>query len=422
MSPKQSPETEAKRLLTLQLLGVLDTAPEEEFDAIVQAAALLCDAPVSLISLIDKDRQWFKANHGLDGVSETPRNVSFCTHAILDDEPLVVPDATADPRFLDNPLVTGSPHIRFYAGVPLLFENGEKVGTICVIDSKPRQLTETQTAILRSLSKAAVQLLKSRQLANDLVASENRFRALSDSSPLGVFATDLEGACTYTNDRWQTIFALSQAQAEGNGWSSTLHAKDKNAVLTEWLRAAKLKSMFDMKFRIQHPNGDIRSVRAIAKVVSGKNGVDQGFVGSVEDITLLIASERALNDERTRLASIIEGTGVGTWEWNVQTGETRINKQWAQIVGLTLEDLSPMTIETLNRLVHPNDLTRSASLLEQHYAGETASYECEVRLRHSDGHWVWVLDRGRVLTHTDDGEPEWMFGTHLDIAHRKHSQ
>ena len=419
MTPNSLSQDEATRLLALRHLGVLDTPPEDEFDAIVEAAALLCEVPISLISLVDQDRQWFKANYGLSRITETPRNVSFCAHAITGDDLFEVHDAASDPRFLNNPLVTAAPSIRFYAGVPLRMDGGEKLGTICVIDDKPGQLTQTQRAILLRLSKAAVQLLKSRQLTNELTASQNRFRALSDSSPLGVFATDRDGACTYTNDRWQTIFHLSQAQAEGHGWSSTLHPKDRTIVLDEWMRTAKLKRDFDMRFRVQHPNGVVRSVRAVARSVTGSDGVHTGFVGSVEDVTQQLEADRALNDERQRLATFIDGTNVGTWEWNVQTGETRFNHQWAQIVGLTLEDLSPMSIVTWNRLVHPDDLTRSSALLEQHFAGEIAVYECESRLRHADGHWVWVLDRGRVLTRTNDGEPEWMLGTHLDIAQRK---
>jgi len=419
MTPNSPSQDEATRLLALRHLGVLDTPPEDEFDAIVEAAALLCEVPISLISLVDQDRQWFKANYGLDNIIETPRNVSFCAHAITGDDLFEVHDAATDPRFFDNPLVTAAPNIRFYAGVPLRMESGEKLGTICVIDEKPGQLTQTQRAILLRLSKAAVQLLKFRQLTNELTVSQNRFRALSDSSPLGVFATDMDGACTYTNDRWQTIFHLSQAQAEGLGWSSTLHPKDRSIVIDEWMQAAKQKHDIDMRFRVQHPDGVVRSVRAVARAVTGLDGVHTGYVGSVEDITQQLEIDRALNDERQRLATFLEGTGVGTWEWNIQTGETRFNLRWAQIVGLTLEELSPMSIVTWNRLVHPDDLARSAALLEQHFSGETDVYECESRLRHTHGHWVWVLDRGRVLTRTDDGEPEWMLGTHLDIAERK---
>lgn len=133
-------------------------------------------------------------------------------------------------------------------------------------------------------------------------------------------------------------------------------------------------------------------------------------------------------DEPRRLASllrtshILEGMGAGTWEWNVQTGETRFNERWAEIIGYTLEELGETTIDTWMEHAHPDDLEASGALLEAHFRGDTDTYECEARMRHRDGHWVWVLDRGRVMTRTDDGAPEWMFGTHLDLTQRKRQE
>lgn len=205
------PLDEKERLRALERLGILDSAPEREFDALAAIAALVCGVPISLVSLIDHDRQWFKANVGLPGVTETPRDVAFCAHAIFDDGIFEVPDALADPRFADNPLVTTAPDIRFYAGATLRLSDGAHVGTLCVIDRVPRRLSEKQREALRLLSIAAVQALESRRMARGFAASENRFRKLSEASPLGVFATDLAGACTYTNARWQAIYGLSEA-------------------------------------------------------------------------------------------------------------------------------------------------------------------------------------------------------------------
>lgn len=120
-----------------------------------------------------------------------------------------------------------------------------------------------------------------------------------------------------------------------------------------------------------------------------------------------------------RLKSIIDGTNVGTWEWNVQTGETRFNERWASIVGHRLEDLQPTDISTWASFAHPDDLTLSNELLELHFSGELPFYDFECRMRHRDGHWVWVHDRGRVFTWTADGAPEWMFGTHQEISERR---
>jgi len=157
------PANESQRLAALQALAVMDTPPEAEFDALVNAAAAVCDMPISLISLIDTDRQWFKANHGLDGATQTPREVAFCAHAILQDEVFEVPDASLDARFADNPLVADAPDIRFYAGAPVRLSNGHCIGTICVIDREPRTLNERQREVLRCLAQATAQAMEGRR-------------------------------------------------------------------------------------------------------------------------------------------------------------------------------------------------------------------------------------------------------------------
>lgn len=162
------PANEAKRLNSLKLLQVLDTQAEESFDQLTRLAAAVCGAPISLVSLVDEDRQWFKARVGLDA-TETPREMAFCAHAILQpDEVLVVKDATEDPRFSDNPLVTGDPAIRFYAGAPLVVDDRQAIGTLCVIDQKPRQLTDTQIEALSVLRHAVVAQLRLRRAIADL--------------------------------------------------------------------------------------------------------------------------------------------------------------------------------------------------------------------------------------------------------------
>jgi PAS domain S-box-containing protein len=140
------------------------------------------------------------------------------------------------------------------------------------------------------------------------------------------------------------------------------------------------------------------------------------------DITERKAAERRLREERQRLASIIRGTNVGTWEWNVQTGETVFNDIWAQIVGYTLDELAPVSIKTWEALAHPDDLRQAGELLERHFSGERPFYDCQVRMKHKEGHWVWVHDRGQVVTWTADGNPLMMFGTHADITDRKRAE
>lgn len=156
------PADEDERLQALRQLLILDTPPEERFDRIVAFAAQEFDMPIALISLVDARRQWFKARVGLDA-EETGRDVSFCAHAILKEETMVVPDTAQDARFVDNPLVTGAPGIQFYAGAPLKLPSGEAIGTLCIIDQQPRDLDRVDLAILASLRDLAVEELVRRE-------------------------------------------------------------------------------------------------------------------------------------------------------------------------------------------------------------------------------------------------------------------
>ena len=144
------PSNENERLALLREMLLLDTPPEQRLDKIVEFASSEFDVPICLISLVDDDRQWFKARVGIDAC-ETPRDMSFCAHALSSDALLLVPDALLDPRFHDNPLVSGPPHIRFYAGAPLTCANGLVLGTLCLIDMRPRTLDPVEQAILQSL-------------------------------------------------------------------------------------------------------------------------------------------------------------------------------------------------------------------------------------------------------------------------------
>ena len=175
MFPPETPQDETHRLETLRALGILDTPPEERFDRLTRMAKRLFQVPIALVSLVDADRQWFKSCDGL-GSTETPRDVSFCGHAILGDDLLIIPDARGDVRFEDNPLVVGEPHIRFYAGCPLRAPNGHKVGTLCIIDREPRSFEREDLDALRDLASLVERELAAFQLAtmDELTRITNR--------------------------------------------------------------------------------------------------------------------------------------------------------------------------------------------------------------------------------------------------------
>ena len=161
------PENEKKRLKVLWQYEVLDTVPEEVFDDLTELAARICEAPIALISLVDEKRQWFKAKVGVS-LSETSRDISFCAYAITQSDLFIVPDATQDKRFANNPMVTSEPKIRFYAGAPLITPDGHALGTLCVIDKVPRELRPDQKHALRILARHVVSQLELRRRSREL--------------------------------------------------------------------------------------------------------------------------------------------------------------------------------------------------------------------------------------------------------------
>ena len=174
------PKNEKQRLKVLWQYSVLDTMPEEIFDDLTELAARICEAPVAMITLVDEDRQWFKAKVGVS-INETSRDISFCAHAITQPGLFIVPDATRDERFAKNPLVKSDPKVRFYAGAPLVSPDGYALGTLCVIDKVPRELRPEQKQALRILARHVVSQLELRRRANELAdARQERDRIQKD--------------------------------------------------------------------------------------------------------------------------------------------------------------------------------------------------------------------------------------------------
>jgi diguanylate cyclase (GGDEF)-like protein/PAS domain S-box-containing protein len=423
LSAAPQPEDESLRLRSLHRLRVLDTPPEEQFDALVRAAALATGTPIALLTLLDADRSWLKATFGWPGTIESPRSLAFCAHAVLGSQVLEVEDATRDGRFADNPLVTGPPAIRYYAGAPLRLHDGACVGVLCVLDYAARRLSGAQLEVLRELSVSAVSALESRgsllvlhEGANRLADSEARFRTLSDCSPVGIFQCDTNGRFIYTNDRWQQINGLTGAQALGTGWLQSVHPEDRELVYEEWMRAIGHGADYALEHRVLRGGDPAVHVNCRARAVRDANGLIDCYVGTVTDITARWQAEQALQQERRRLAFIIDGTQAGTFEWNVQSGELRLNERSIRMMGYDPATFQGITSEAAAAQMNPEDLARARDIMERHLNGECAAYECEVRVRHREGHWFWELQRGRVQTWTADGRPEWLCGIHLDIT------
>lgn len=206
MQSAVKPENEAARLAALYASALLNTLPEPRFDRLTRLVQQALHTPIVLISLLDEERQWFKSRQGLD-VCETARDISFCGHAILGEGVFQITDALADPRFADNPLVTSAPFIRFYAGVPLKVA-AQPIGTLCIIDSEPRTLSDAETAMLIGFAELVEQEITDRlheQAHLQLAASELMYRSVLEGTRIGTWQWNVQTGETVFNERWAEI-------------------------------------------------------------------------------------------------------------------------------------------------------------------------------------------------------------------------
>jgi hypothetical protein len=209
------PHSEIERLQALRKLHLLDTAEEQEYDDITSLASLICETPIALVSLVDKDRQWFKSRVGLEA-KQTSRDIAFCSHAILEDDIFEIQDASTDIRFADNLLVTGDLHLRFYAGVPLTTYDHHSIGTLCVIDSVPHALSEKQREGLRSLGRQIMRIVELRQatemqeeLRNQLASETALNRAIINNAGAAIISTDLNAVIKTFNPAAEKMLGYS---------------------------------------------------------------------------------------------------------------------------------------------------------------------------------------------------------------------
>ncbi|MFA6332551.1 MAG: PAS domain S-box protein [Methanoregula sp.] len=258
-----------------------------------------------------------------------------------------------------------------------------------------------------------------------LRASEEKILLLLNSAAEAIYGLDMNGNCTFCNDACLRLLGYHhQDELLGKNMHVQIHSKHADGAPFP-VEDCRIFQAFQ-RGKGTHADDEVfwraDGTSFPAEYWSYPQRYKGEIVGSVVtflDITTRKHTEEVLHNQRWRLEAIIEGTHVGTWEWNIQTGETVFNEVWAQMIGYTLDELSPVSIKTWEALIHPDDRKQSGELLEKHFSGELPYYDCECRMRHKDGHWIWIQDRGRVITRTNDGSPLMMFGTHSDITERK---
>ncbi|MCU1246004.1 MAG: histidine kinase, partial [Acidobacteria bacterium] len=473
----------------------MDTQPERAFDEIAELASHICEAPIALITFLDTDRLWFKSHYGLP-MEETPRDQAFCGYAILQDEVFVVPDAGQDDRFAENPLVSGEPRFRFYAGAPLRTPGGQKLGTLCVIDRVPRTLTDGQLRALQVLSRQVVNLLETRRLvaelgkiavenqrtahrltaiydaateiamfstnsrgvlttfnrgaelmlgyhavdvvgtvsadaffdqnelleranaltelfgqpisgfeavveyarqgavetrewtfrhytdrhpivvevmatamrdlegtlggfvliANDITdrkraeearrESEQWFETLSNASPVGIFRTDVNGHCEYTNPHFQKLTGQTFDETLGTGWTEAIHAEDRDAAFAAWTQTVSKGTEFEVEYRLVPRSGPSSLVHARASAVIGAQGEITGYVGTIQNITAARRAEESLRTSEQRTRAIIDNMMSGLITIDHYSMIRTVNRAAERLFGYQSEELvgQPLTM------------------------------------------------------------------------------
>jgi formate hydrogenlyase transcriptional activator len=307
------PANETQRLATLRDYGILDTTPETAFDDLTSLASYICQTPIALISFVDADRQWFKSKVGVS-LSETSRDIAFCASAILQSDIFVVPDATKDERFAENPLVVSEPKIRFYAGVPLIAD-GQALGSLCVIDREPRKLSPKQLDALRALSRQVQAQLELRrdfkrlgkQAQEGLRQSEERWRAVFENSAIGVALTDHQGHFLATNPVYQKLLGYSEEELQGLSFLDITHEdyRESNwALIAELLEGKRRQFQIEKQYR--RKDGGLIWVSNNVSIVPGTDRIPQFIMALSEDITERKQAEEGLRSSEERVRLILD--------------------------------------------------------------------------------------------------------------------
>ena len=303
MTSAPKPKNENERLNALRSYSILDTLPEESYDEITQIASFICQTPIALISLVDKDRQWFKSKIGIEA-AEVSRDFAFCAHAILSDEIFYIPDATKDKRFSDNPLVTGAPNINFYAGIPLKSTGGYNLGTLCVVDIKARELSTEQKSVLTKLGRQVSALLELRAKINELSNEKEITKTMNQFFELSMDMLCVAGTDGYfkkVSPAFTEILGYEPNELYSTRMLDFIHPADKKITIAEFRKLAKGagSNIFSNRVRTKDKKWKKLSWKTAASA-------DGKFYAIARDITEteLLAQNIVIEKKKTEEASL----------------------------------------------------------------------------------------------------------------------
>jgi two-component system, cell cycle sensor histidine kinase and response regulator CckA len=405
------PTNEKERLSSLRRYAILDSDSEKAYDDLTFLAMQICDSPIALITLVDADRQWFKSKIGID-FSETPRDISFCAHAILDTELLMVCDATLDERFSDNPFVASGPKLRFYAGAPLVTPDGYSIGTICVADVKPRQLTSEQQQSLRVLARQCVLLLESgKQAEQELAGTKQMFQSLIESAFDG-YCVHVNGTIVEGNSKGAELFGYSRDELIGAS-ILTLIAPEFHETVAKRIQTAD-----------ESPNYEMLGLRKDGSrfplEVFVKNQSQNGHIGRLvvcRDITNRKLSEDVIKQSEKRLRALIENSSDGIALMKADGIFEYLGPSNERIAGYSNDEV---VTHRFDEFIHPDDKERVIEIWKQTAESPNKSISSQCRYMHKDGTWHWLEFVNKNLLH--DPAVGAIVSNYRDITARKRAE
>jgi signal transduction histidine kinase/PAS domain-containing protein len=413
---------EQARLNKLFEYGILDTKEEESFDQITQFAKQLCDSPIALISLIDANRQWFKSSNGLEA-RETPRDISFCGHAILGNELFIIENALKDERFKDNPLVVNPPHVIFYAGAPLITSDGLHLGTVCVIDHKPKVLNELQKDGLKFLAKTVINLLDHRLLKYQYNQNQMDFASVQKLTSAGIWELEIGTGKTSWSKQIYEIYKIPYETPTNLIDGLSYYAEKDQSILRNLInRCIENEEPFDDVFSFTDATNNHKWVRAIGHLAPKEEHKKRILRGIFQDITnfknqeiKILSANKELELAHQFLDLALEGASLGIWDWDLITNNVTFDRRWAEMLGLNIHEIE-MKLSTWERRVHPDDLESCYKDIQAYINGQSESYENVHRMKHQNGEWVYILDRGKFSAWDEQGKPIRFTGTHFNLT------
>ncbi len=414
------PINEKERLEALKSYHIMDSLSEQEFNAITKLAASICGVPIALISLLDENRQWFKAKFGIE-VDETPRNISFCQHAILDSKIYEVENALENPLFKENPLVTNEPDIRFYAGAPLIDPNGFHLGTLCVIDKEPKKLSEEQKDALETLASEVVALILLRKSKKDLENSNNEIEAMLSGLQEGIVFQNTEGAILRCNKSAETILGLSYDQMVGKksvdpSWRA-IHEDGSDypgSTHPAMMSLATKEPMSDVIMGVHKPNDELTwiSINAVP-IFSNETKELTGVVCTFKDITESKLQQDKIKHNEQLLEKSQSIAKIGSWELNLKTFELQWSLEHYKIFELE-NTPKELLYDAYRSRIHPEDIEQ-LDFVVQRAINQGVGFEYHHRVLLQDNSIKYVVGIGEVEKN-EENIPVLVRGTVQDIT------